>query len=172
MKSHLRIAAPVLGLLLLGCGRVPTRPDGSAVPVRFTLTLSSDSGTVDHPVSAHARVTNVGSGPISYTAGCSGPGIRLSVRAPDRGNVVDLCTECPNMLCLACPDQLLSLMPGQSVESSVVFAGTLQQCDGPYAGPGGVYTVEASFRSSAADGGGSLSITRAQNFYWSAPATP
>ena len=172
MRDQLRIAAPVLGLLLLGCDRVPTRPDISSIPVRFTLTLSSAAGDRDHPVGIHARVTNVGFRPISYSVGCTSPGIRLSVRAPDRGNVVDPCTECPIAVCPACADLLLSLMPGQSIESSAVFTGTLQHCDGPYAGPAGEYTVEATFWSRAADGRDSLSITRAETFSWSAPVAP
>ena len=170
MKSDLRITAVVLGLLLLGCDRVPTRPEGSTLPVRFTLTTSSRTGDPAHPVSLRARVTNVGGGPIIYTEGCSGPGIPLIVRAPDRGNIVDACVECRNYQCPGCADRIVTLGPGQSVEAEGVFDGTLYHCDGPYAGPGGMYTVEATFRPLAPDGDGSVSITRSQTFSWSATA--
>ena len=170
MRSHVWITAPPLALLLVlllsGCDRAPTRPVLSTLPVRFTLTRSSESGDPAHPVSLHARVTNIGIRPIVYSTGCSGPAIRIAVWAPDRGNIVDPCIECPNVACPACADLILTLRPGESIENAVVFAGTLYHCDGPYAGPGGAYTVEAVFRAIDGGGSGQAEVVRAGEFTW------
>jgi hypothetical protein len=169
MRLDSRLIAPAVALSLLGCIRIPIDP----LPESFhlTLALSSPSGDPSHPITLVGRLTNVGRQPITYAAPRGSGGIRLAVWNPDRSNVVDVFEECLNVACLRCPSVIVELQPRQSVVQEVVFNGTLVTCEGPYQGPSGVYSVEATFQLQSPDGA-STAITRTATFEWTTAAMP
>lgn len=158
----------LISLVLAGCASQPSRPRRD--PILMTLTLSATSGDPSHPINATVRLTNLGEEAATLLASCSRAGFGPGVHAPDRANILDACEECappvpcPVMLCAP-----IQLRPGQTIERSVEYSGTLYDCAGPYDGPAGTYSVEAgtalSFGSGTVD-----TVSAVATFAWSTTA--
>jgi hypothetical protein len=160
--------ASLVVLVLAGCAGQPTRPVRE--PLLLTLTLSASSGDEAHPVTARVSLTNIGDQPIAITVPCTGPGFGPAIRDPDRANILDACTECPGPVpCPLCIGIELVLQPGETADRSVVYSGTLDNCEGPYQGPAGTYTVEAGTPYRRADGRVD-SVASSTTFTWSTTA--
>src|SRR5262245_66223406 len=167
MRLRFHLLVPAVGLLLFGCDHAPTQPVTG--PYEFTFTASSSTGDPSHPVTLTAHLTNTGRGPLTYLAACGATTARIGVLAPDKGNVVDACSECP-IMCLRCNEVPVTLEPGQSVSADFVFTGTLNHCDGSYQGPAGVYTAQGAFLIQTPVG--TTSVTRTTTFTWATTQAP
>lgn len=168
MLRH-RFALLVSSLVLVTACAQPVRP--LREPVLMTLTLSATSGDPAHPITARVVLTNIGREVLHFTVPCFGPGYGPVVRDPERKNIVDVCTECAGTVaCPACAPGIVVLAPGQSLEASYEYAGTLYDCDGPYTGSAGTYTVEAGTLYTLA-GGTVDSVSTSATFSWSTTAS-
>src|SRR5262245_45810129 len=85
-----RLALAALILLLAGCsGQMPTRPHRDLAPaLTMHLRLSSDTGDPTKPITVTARVTNVGSRSLSYTADCIGSTPMVVIDSPNHDNIM------------------------------------------------------------------------------------
>src|SRR5262245_55777447 len=134
------VALAGLAVLMAGCiGQMPTRPVHFEPKVDMRLDVSSDVGDPAHPITMHARATNVGRQTVYYPVGCdpSVPGI--AVRPPAGTTVIDVCKDCPNIICIdpACAAGTAPLRPGQTIEMSGTFDARYYDCEGPYDGQSG-----------------------------------
>ena len=175
MRSTLRIpfAAPTILVLLAGCSHTVTRP--SPPDIRLSITASPAVGQPSEPTAIELSVRNAGNGSVWHCEGCGcGNGSAIVVLGPDG---IEVALTDPRAVYPACPDGEDSLEPGGTLESRLVFDGTLYERDSrtysspTYAAPPGTYTVIARFWYSLASnqsqvGVEPITLERRTTFIW------